>query len=94
MQYVELLKNIYNAVDGAFYDAINFHVEKMTMEIKPTYEDLERKIDELEEEVDKQKHAENNILEENYFCKAIIENASEGLSVCHEIIEYPFVRCK
>ena len=33
MQYAECLKKCYNAVDGAFYDAIKFRSVKWTLKI-------------------------------------------------------------
>lgn len=59
---------------------------------KPTYEELEKRVEELEKNALIYMRAEQALREEHSFRTAIIECAAEGLCVCHEINEHPFVR--
>jgi PAS domain S-box-containing protein len=61
------------------------------MEHKPTYEELEKRVEELEEQLLTHKQAPAVLRREHSFQTAIIERAAEGLCVCHEITEHPFV---
>ena len=42
-------------------------------------------------DITERKHAEQEIRKESAFRNAIIENAAEGLAVCHEVPEFPYV---
>jgi len=62
------------------------------MSLKPTYEMLEKRVEELEKNALAYMRAEQALREEHSFRTAIIERAAEGLCVCHETGEHPFVR--
>ena len=55
------------------------------------HRDLERTAEELIAEIELRKLTEQSLSEEHAFRKAVIERAAEGLCVCHEIENYPFM---
>ncbi|MBT8352309.1 MAG: PAS domain S-box protein, partial [Deltaproteobacteria bacterium] len=59
---------------------------------EPKYEKLEKRIRELEETLEKYQQEDRKLREDQSFRSAIIMHAAEGICVCHEINEYPYVR--
>jgi len=59
---------------------------------KPGYEKLEKRIRELEETVQKYQQQEIKLREDHSFRTSVIMRATEGICVCHEINEHPYVR--
>jgi PAS domain S-box-containing protein len=53
---------------------------------------LKQKIQELERSDLERKRAEEALLSESQFNRLVIENAGQGICVCHEIEEFPHVR--
>ncbi|MFH1973999.1 MAG: sensor domain-containing diguanylate cyclase [Pseudomonadota bacterium] len=53
---------------------------------------LKQKIQELDHTESERKQAEEELSQAYSFSSAIIDNISEGLCVCHETTEYPFVK--
>jgi PAS domain S-box-containing protein len=59
---------------------------------KPTYEELEKRTQLLEEKVAKKEHLEESFLDVFSMFRDIFENAADGICVCHNIPDEPFVR--
>lgn len=53
---------------------------------------LRRRVAELEAAAARHDEVREELRQEHSFRRSVIENAAEGLSVCHAIEEYPFVR--
>jgi PAS domain S-box-containing protein len=53
---------------------------------------LKQRIQELEQSESEQKQAEEAFRQEYSFRNAMIANIAEGLCVCHETTEYPFIK--
>ena len=53
---------------------------------------LRRQVQELEAEVGELERTRVLLREEHSFRRGVIERAAEGICVCHEIEEHPFVR--
>jgi PAS domain S-box-containing protein len=59
---------------------------------KPTYEELEKKARLLEEKEAEKAHLEDAFLEVSSIFLDIFENAADGICVCHNIPDEPYVR--
>ncbi|MBU0986757.1 MAG: PAS domain S-box protein, partial [Proteobacteria bacterium] len=59
---------------------------------KPTYEELEKRVTLLEEKVAEKAHLEETSLEIVSMFRDIFENAADGICVCHNIPDEPYVR--
>ena len=55
-------------------------------------ENLRRRVEALEAELAETERTRQSLREESSFRKAVIERAAEGVCVCHDILEYPYVR--
>ena len=53
---------------------------------------LKQRIKELEHSESDHKQAEEALLSESKFNALVIENAGQGICVCHEVKEFPYVR--
>jgi len=56
------------------------------------HERIKRRAADLDQDMAGLKRAREELREESIFRKAIIDGATEGICVCHEIEEYPYVR--
>ena len=59
---------------------------------KPSYEELEKKVKLLEEKVAEKARLEDAFLEVSSIFMDIFENAADGICVCHNIPDEPYVR--
>ena len=62
------------------------------MDRKPTYEELEQKVKELEKEAIKKKQLEKTLRENVSMIEDILEKAADGICVCYNIPEKPYVK--
>lgn len=62
------------------------------MDGKPTYEELEKEVKLLYEEVAEKEHLEETSLEVVSMFQEILERATDGICVCHNIPDEPYVR--
>jgi PAS domain-containing protein len=62
------------------------------MDGKPTYEELEKKVKLLYEEVPEKEHLEETSLDVVSMFQEIFERATDGICVCHNIPDEPYVR--
>ncbi len=62
------------------------------MERKPTYEELEQRVNFLEEELGKREHLEEPLHDTVSMFQDILEKAADGICVCYNISEDPYVR--
>jgi PAS domain S-box-containing protein len=53
---------------------------------------LKQKIAELEQAKPEPKQAAENSRRESLFCQSIIDNAGDGICVCHDVPEFPYAR--
>ncbi|MEJ2658086.1 MAG: PAS domain S-box protein, partial [Desulfobacterales bacterium] len=59
---------------------------------KPTYEELEKRIKHLEKEVAEKTHIEDTCLEGVSIFQDIFTKAADGICVCHNIPDEPYVK--
>ena len=59
---------------------------------KPTYEELEKKVTLLEEKIAEKAHLEETFLDVASMFRDIFEKAADGICVCHNIPDEPYVR--
>jgi len=59
---------------------------------KPTYEELEKRVTILEEKIAENAHLEASFLEVVSMFRDIFEKAADGICVCHNIADEPYVR--
>ena len=59
---------------------------------KPTYEELEKKVKLLQDKEEERAHLEDAFLEVASMFRDIFENAAEGICVCHNIPDEPYVK--
>ncbi len=69
----------------AAHISVGFHNSRMHRKLERTAEDLVA-------EIDRRQLTEESLREQHSFRKAVIERVGEGLCVCHETEDYPFVR--
>ena len=62
------------------------------MDRKPTYEELVLRIEELEKESADQTRTTETLREHYSVIEDILEKAAEGICVCHNVPEEPYVR--
>lgn len=62
------------------------------MDRKPTYEELEQKVKELEKEATKKKQLEKTLRENVSMIEDILEKAADGICICYNIPEEPYVK--
>ena len=61
------------------------------MSVKPTYEELEKKVIKLESEAFERKRAEETLREHASMLENLLHSAAEGICLCHNISDYPNV---
>jgi PAS domain S-box-containing protein len=69
-----------------------FLLEDLIMAGKPTYEELEQRVKQLEKELTEREHLEEAIRENVSMFEDILDKAADGICVCHNIPEEPYVR--
>ncbi|MES0447385.1 MAG: PAS domain S-box protein, partial [Desulfobacterales bacterium] len=62
------------------------------MERKPTYEELEQRVNFLEEELGKREHLEEPLRDTVSMLQDMLEKAADGICVCYNISEDPYVK--
>ena len=62
------------------------------MSKKPTYEELQLRVQELEEEAIERKQLEKTLRENVSMLEDILEKAADGICICHNTSEEPYVR--
>jgi PAS domain S-box-containing protein len=67
-------------------------MEDFPMGGKPTYEELERKVKLLENKEKERAHLEDAFLEVTSMFRDIFENAADGICVCHNIPDEPYIK--
>jgi PAS domain S-box-containing protein len=67
-------------------------MEDFPMGEKPTYEELEKKVKFLKDKEAERAHMEDAFLEVSSIFLDIFENAADGICVCHNIPDEPYVR--
>jgi PAS domain S-box-containing protein len=67
-------------------------MEDFPMGDKPTYEELEKKVKLLEDKEEERAHLEDAFLEVASMFRDIFENAADGVCVCHNIPNAPYVK--